>query len=274
MQWRHFVLAGILLTTACSGPERPTATATLEPLSTPTPRPTPRLAGLPVEDSTDIVPLDPDLTLPGPPSAAVFGLVTRVIDGDTIVLDGIGVGERDTQSSGRRARLIGVDTPEVSGGTECYGREATTFTRTALDGADVLVSFDVETTDRFGRALVYVWTLDSVFFNARLLQDGFANQLTIPPNVRYADLFTELARAAREADRGLWSACEESAPSPSNQATSGGCHASYPDFCIPPPPPDLDCPDIDRKAFTVRHDVQDPDPHRFDGDRDGVGCET
>jgi micrococcal nuclease len=42
--------------------------------------------------------------------------------------------------------------------------------------------------------------------------------------------------------------------------------------CIPPPPPDLDCGDIPYRNFTVRHDV--PDPHRFDGDKDGVGCES
>jgi micrococcal nuclease len=53
------------------------------------------------------------------------------------------------------------------------------------------------------------------------------------------------------------------------------CHPSYPDFCIPPPPPDLDCGDIaaNRKPFRVRHDVRSPDPHRFDRDRDGRACE-
>lgn len=52
------------------------------------------------------------------------------------------------------------------------------------------------------------------------------------------------------------------------------CHPSYPDYCIPPPPPDLDCPDVTgRKPFRVRHDVRDPDPHGFDRDRDGRACE-
>jgi hypothetical protein len=52
------------------------------------------------------------------------------------------------------------------------------------------------------------------------------------------------------------------------------CHPLYPDYCIPPPPPDLDCPDITgRKPFRVRHDVRDPDPHGFDRDRDGRACE-
>lgn len=54
--------------------------------------------------------------------------------------------------------------------------------------------------------------------------------------------------------------------------SAGNCHPSYPDFCIPPPPPDLDCRDIpaSRKPFTVLQ----PDPHRFDSDRDGIGCES
>lgn len=52
------------------------------------------------------------------------------------------------------------------------------------------------------------------------------------------------------------------------------CHPSYPDYCIAPPPPDLDCPDIKgRKPFRVLHDVRNPDPHGFDRDRDGRACE-
>jgi micrococcal nuclease len=47
------------------------------------------------------------------------------------------------------------------------------------------------------------------------------------------------------------------------------CDPAYPDFCIPPPPPDLDCPDIDTREFTVLP----PDPHHFDTDHDGIGCE-
>ena len=49
-----------------------------------------------------------------------------------------------------------------------------------------------------------------------------------------------------------------------------GCDPSYPDFCIPPYPPDLDCADVTGKCFTVLG----PDPHGFDGDNDGIGCES
>ena len=50
----------------------------------------------------------------------------------------------------------------------------------------------------------------------------------------------------------------------------GDCDLSYPEVCIPSPPPDLDCGDIGAKGFSVLP----PDPHRFDGDLDGVGCES
>ncbi len=52
-------------------------------------------------------------------------------------------------------------------------------------------------------------------------------------------------------------------------AVSPNCDPSYPDVCIPPPPPDLDCKDIPYRRFRVLP----PDPHRFDGDHDGIGCE-
>jgi micrococcal nuclease len=58
-------------------------------------------------------------------------------------------------------------------------------------------------------------------------------------------------------------------PPPPPAPPTGQCSAAYPDFCIPPPPPDLDCKDIPRKGFRVLA----PDPHRFDADRDGIGCE-
>ena len=51
---------------------------------------------------------------------------------------------------------------------------------------------------------------------------------------------------------------------------ASACDPSYPDFCIPPPPPDLDCADVGQEDFAVLP----PDPHGFDGDGDGVGCES
>ncbi len=142
------------------------------------------------------------------PRDAVRAHVTRVVDGDTIVLDGIDVGYADSRGRpGHHARLIGIDTPEVFGRVGCFGAQASAFTKRELSGRDVLVDFDVDPVDRFGRALVYVWTTDGALFNGKLAEDGYALQLTIPPDVRYAELFTRYVRDARAAGRGLWSSC-------------------------------------------------------------------
>ncbi|MEX2394010.1 MAG: thermonuclease family protein [Actinomycetota bacterium] len=151
----------------------------------------------------------PSLVLPDPkpPADVIKARVVHVTDGDTVVLDGIDVGKVHRATGGRSARFIGIDTPEVYGGVECFGREASAFTGRMLDGKDVLVDFDVGPLDRYGRALVYVWLADGTFFNAEIVRQGFASQATFPPNVRYVEEFVRLAREAREAGRGLWSRC-------------------------------------------------------------------
>ena len=122
--------------------------------------------------------------------------VERVVDGDTVVLsDGIG-----------KSRLIGVDTPEVHGGVECFGREASAFAERLLEGARVRVARQAERTDRYGRALVDLWLADGRHVNALLVERGYAQPLTIPPNVKYAARHVRLAREARAAGRGLWAA--------------------------------------------------------------------
>ncbi|HYZ92939.1 MAG TPA: thermonuclease family protein [Actinomycetota bacterium] len=136
----------------------------------------------------------PAASTPSPPANARQVRVVRVVDGDTLVLDGVG-----------RARLIGIDTPEVHGKSQCLGREASAHTERLL-GDRALVAFDVDPVDRYGRALVYVWS-KGAFLNATLVADGFALPMTVPPNVRYAELFVELAARAREAQRGLWKVC-------------------------------------------------------------------
>lgn len=53
------------------------------------------------------------------------------------------------------------------------------------------------------------------------------------------------------------------------EAKTGNCSSAYPDVCIAPPLPDLDCKNIPYRRFRVFQ----PDPHRFDEDKDGIGCE-
>ncbi len=61
-----------------------------------------------------------------------------------------------------------------------------------------------------------------------------------------------------------------SVSSPDVNQQTNNCDASYPDFCIPSPPPDLNCADVPQKRFTVTGS----DPHGFDRDGDGIGCES
>lgn len=120
--------------------------------------------------------------------------IARVTDGDTVVLASLG-----------KSRLIGIDTPEVHGGRECYGRDASDYVKRLLPpGTPVRYRFDVEQRDRYGRALIYLWAR-SRFVNGALARNGYAVPMTIPPNVRYAARFAALARTARVNGRGLWS---------------------------------------------------------------------
>jgi micrococcal nuclease len=126
--------------------------------------------------------------------------VTKVTDGDTIRLSGIGP-----------VRLIGIDTPEVYGEVECFGREASRFAETLLPlGTRVRYRVGVEERDRYGRLLAYVWLPDGRMLNRVMVDEGFAQPLTIPPNVAFADVFRAAARAARRAGLGLWQACPAS----------------------------------------------------------------
>ena len=102
-------------------------------------------------------------------------------------------------------RLIGIDTPEVHGREECYGAEASRYVERLLpQGTRVRYRLGTEERDRYGRALAYVWLEDGRFLNALLVERGFAQPLTIPPNVDFAERFRDAARAARAAGRGLW----------------------------------------------------------------------
>jgi len=150
---------------------------------------------------------------PSRPAQLMPAFVTRIVDGDTV----------DTSVAGRgreRIRLLGIDTPEVyesekldrdaqqSGQSreaiQALGRVASEYTRRHLDGKDVGLELDVQQRDRYGRLLAHIWLVDGTLFNLQILRDGYAQILTIPPNVKYTDLFLACQREAREQGRGLW----------------------------------------------------------------------
>jgi micrococcal nuclease len=126
------------------------------------------------------------------------GTVVRVVDGDTIK---VRVGDRVES-----VRYIGVNTPEVhhpTRGEEPGGREASAINRQLVAGKQVRLELDVQSRDRYGRILAYVW-IGEVMINAELVRLGYAQVMTVPPNVRHQALFLKLQRDAREARRGLW----------------------------------------------------------------------
>jgi micrococcal nuclease len=128
----------------------------------------------------------------------IEGTVVRVVDGDTILVQ---LADRV-----EKVRYIGVDSPEIHHpvkGAEPGGREAATVNRGLVEGRRVRLELDVRTRDRWGRLLAYVWVGDTMI-NAELIRLGYAHVMTVPPNVRYQELFVKLQREAREAGRGLW----------------------------------------------------------------------
>jgi micrococcal nuclease len=221
--------------------------------------------------------------------------LASVTDGDTIRVNVDGIEEP--------VRLILIDTPEThdpNDPPECFGQEATAYLGWLLSlGGTLSLESDVTDRDRYNR-LRYAW-LDfgdgEVYLvNEAMVRSGYAALYTYPPDVKYVEQIREAQRIAREHEYGLWSGCITDAGGDTNELTaappeptaavappaavapapapaSGECdYGSYPDVCIPPIgiSGDLDCGQISYRRFRVFP----PDPHGFDGDLDGIGCES
>ncbi len=266
---------------APSAPGTPRPSPTEVPSPTPTVSPSPTPTASPTATKTPN-PLETLRAIPGaeclPSGRPVESArLVRVIDGDTI----------DVELGGliRRVRYIGINAPERE---QPFYAEATEANRRLVEGKPLLLVRDVSETDRYGRLLRYV-IAGKVFVNLALVREGYAQVHTAPPDVSCAAAFIKAEREARAAGRGLWgraapiptrtptrtlmpTRAPALTPTPAPTPTAGrNCHPAYPTVCIPPPPPDLDCGDIPYRNFPVDHRYGDP--HRFDGDRDGIGCE-
>jgi endonuclease YncB( thermonuclease family) len=179
--------------------------------------------------------------------------VTGWVDGDTV------------HTTKGTVRLIGMDTPER--GRECYNAATRSARRLAPVGSRITLVrvLGRDNTDRYGRKLRYVqnvWGKDVGYKQivrglADARYDGRDGYGTHPRQRQYR------VADARYADR-------DCTPTPPPPPPPGNCHPAY-SPCVPPPPPDLDCGDI---SFVVRVNHAFGDPHNFDADRDGVGCES
>jgi len=116
-------------------------------------------------------------------------LVTRVIDGDTIEIEG-----------GAKVRYIGIDAPEIG---EPYYLEAEEANCNLVEGKKIRLEKDVEDKDKYGRLLRYVW-VDDIMVNAELVRLGYAYCYSYPPNLKYQTYFLQMEKEAREHKRGLW----------------------------------------------------------------------
>jgi len=140
--------------------------------------------------------------LGGAAPAVISATVVHVADGDTIVVALRG-GRTET------VRILGADTPETVDPrkpVQCYGLEASAYSKAHLSGRSVRLEFDVERRDRYGRLLAYV-LVDGKRYEDDLLRRGLARLLVIPPNGSHARTMLAEELAARRARRGLWGAC-------------------------------------------------------------------
>jgi micrococcal nuclease len=170
-------------------------------------------------------------------------IVTRVLDGDTLDVEG-----------GLRIRLVLVDAPELS---ESGGPEARDYLADLCLGSLALIDEDDFQIgdDPYSRVLA-VAHCGGTNANAAMISTGRAETFYV---------------FCSESEFGnlSWTGCS-SPPPPPPPPPPGNCDPAYPDVCIAPPPPDLDCGQISFRNFRVLA----PDPHNFDGDGDGIGCET
>jgi micrococcal nuclease len=137
----------------------------------------------------------------GPGQETVEATVTAAFDGDTIQVS--------WEERRETVRLLGVDTPETvhpERPVECYGPEASAYTKQRLLGRDVTLTFDRERRDRYGRLLAYV-AVDGSVVNDELLTRGLARLLIVPPNGARGRSMLDLELEARSAGRGLWGEC-------------------------------------------------------------------
>lgn len=159
------------------------------------------------------------------------GEVSWVIDGDTVRVK---IGDRTEP-----VRYIGINAPEVSNPPQPWeyaGREARDVNALLVARKKVRLELDAHDRDAYGRLLAYVYVGD-MLVNAEMIRRGYANALTVPPNVKHEALFARLEREARQGKQGLWqvrsleapSAAPAPAPAPPTTAKSAfGCPASHP----------------------------------------------
>ncbi len=131
------------------------------------------------------------------------GQVVSVLDGDTIVVRGVGT-----------VRYLGIDAPELHHPrkpVERFAARAAAMNRRLVAGRTVRLETDLEERDAYGRLLAYVY-VGRVMVNARLVADGAAEQFPFEPNTRHRSEFARLEHEAMRQWRGQWGPAEGGPP--------------------------------------------------------------
>jgi micrococcal nuclease len=257
------------ITPTMIGTITPTRTLTLTLTHTPTKTLTPTVTRTPTLTLTPTITLTPSVTLP---SESVFSCIPKDTKRDVATV--VGVTDGDTirvEINGEvyPLRYIGIDAPESP---EPLSYESWQANNELVRGQVVTLIMDVSETDKYARLLRYV-VVGNTFVNYELVKQGVATAKQYDPDISCSSTFERAETIAQNTKAGMW------VPTPTRWPTAtegpgggsgGNCSPSYPTVCIKPPPPDLDCGDIPYRRFKVLP----PDPHNFDGDGDGVGCES
>lgn len=123
--------------------------------------------------------------------------VTRVVDGDTIVID-----------SGEKVRMILINSPESvhrdKSKNTPFGKKASEYTTEKLLDQTIYLEKDVSDTDRYGRLLRYIYLEDGTFYNELMVKEGYAQTATFPPDTKHLEIIQAAETHAREESLGLW----------------------------------------------------------------------
>jgi micrococcal nuclease len=216
------------------------------------------------------------LMISGVPTVAQTNLpkmtVVSVGDGDTLRV-------RNQQSQTVTIRLGCIDAPELK--QNPWGQQSKARLQQLLPVGQAVQVRSIE-RDKYKRLVAEIF-VNNRSVNLRMVQEGQAvvYRQYLKGCDRTKDQFLQAEANAKSQKLGFWNQSQSVMPwdfrrgKKTTQGTTTRssqvqqCDPSYPDFCIPPNSPDLDCRDISYRRFRVNQ----PDPHGFDRDRDGIGCE-
>lgn len=120
----------------------------------------------------------------------------KVFDGDTF-----------STTEGEKVRLLGINTPETahdSQPAEPYGRKATEFLKSLIEGKQLRLLLDRDHRDRYGRLLAQAYLRDGRWANGLLVEAGLAHVYTFAPNFKWADKLVAIEKTARANQLGIW----------------------------------------------------------------------